>query len=131
MLVLVDSNGDCPAEIGPRLRTWAKDEVCDVSVDCSLAKVEYETWFVASAESLRKYLDIGTDEAIPPDPEGQRCGKAWIQRRFIGHYNETLGQPKLTTAIDVDLCRRRSPSFDRLCRVIGRFASGRSGQAEA
>ncbi|MCL4743014.1 MAG: DUF4276 family protein [Phycisphaerales bacterium] len=130
VLVLVDSNGDCPAEVGPRLCGWARATAGDVRVDCSLAKIEYETWFVASAESLSEYLDLDPHEAVPEDPEGQRCGKAWIQRRFVGHYNETLGQPRLTAALDVGLCRRRSPSFDRLCRVVGRLASEREARGE-
>ena len=43
----------------------------------------------------------------------------WVADRFKGHYSETVDQPALTAKMDLDLCRERSPSFDKLCRELG------------
>jgi hypothetical protein len=81
--------------------------------------VEYETWFVAAAESLGQYLELSSDEAIPDDPEGARFGKGWIEHRFKGpKYSPTLDQPAMTARMDLEQCRRRSASFDKLCRDL-------------
>ncbi|HEU5118811.1 MAG TPA: DUF4276 family protein, partial [Isosphaeraceae bacterium] len=89
-------------------------------VACVLANPEYETWFVAAAESLRAYLRLADDETIPDDPEALRMRKAWISQRFPGplHYQETRDQPSMTRAMDLSLCRSRSASFDKLCREL-------------
>ena len=83
--------------------------------------VEYETWFVAAADSLRERLSLAADEQVPENPEESRTGKGWIQRHFRRKdqsYSPTVDQPSLTTKMDLTLCRRRSPSFDKLCREL-------------
>jgi len=35
-----------------------------------------------------------------------------------GRYAETIDQVRLTTAMDLNLCRSRSKSFDKLCREL-------------
>jgi hypothetical protein len=53
--------------------------------------------------------------------------KAWIEQRFKGtRYSETQDQPAMTLVMDLNLCRTRSPSFDKLCRELERRASGLS-----
>jgi hypothetical protein len=84
-----------------------------------LAKIEYETWFVAAAESLRDYLDI--TESVPDHPETS-AGKGWVQARFRGtKYSETIDQVRMTAAMDLSRCREGSPSFDKLCREIAKY----------
>ncbi len=120
VLVLIDADEDCLRELGPRLLQWAAAVDTRADVACVLANVEYETWFAASAESLRSYLDLSGDPAISDDPEGQKHGKAWVRQRFQGarSYSETLDRLAMTRAMDLALCRRRSPSFDKLCREL-------------
>ncbi|MCP3959324.1 MAG: DUF4276 family protein [bacterium] len=116
ILVLLDADEDKPCLLGPKLLGYALETRQDADVACVIANVEYETWFVAAAESLNQYLDIGD---IPDAPEDLRCRKGWIQKRFRGpKYSETVDQPALTAALDLALCRRRSPSFDKLCREL-------------
>lgn len=116
VLVLVDADKDLPCRLGPKLQTYASG--ADLDISCVVANVEYETWFVAAAESLTQYLDI-TDRVVPTDPESEHCGKGWIGRRIkTPKYSETVDQPKLTAAMDLELCRKRSPSFDKLCREL-------------
>ena len=40
---------------------WAKTARSDVDIMCIVANIEYETWFVAAAESLRDYLSLPVD----------------------------------------------------------------------
>lgn len=117
VLFLLDSNGDCPARLGPEICSSAEQS----GVACVLATVEYETWFAAAAESLAEMLDLA--DGLPNKPEEQRCGKTWIMDRFRGaRYSETLDQARMTARMDLGLCRQRSPSFDKLCRVIEHLA---------
>jgi len=90
-------------------------------VVCVLANPEYETWFVAAAESLEDFLDLGGGETLSEDPEKDGLKKAWIESRFRGlRYSETVDQPRMTAAMDLALCRSRSPSFDKLCRELSK-----------
>jgi hypothetical protein len=119
VLILLDADEDCPARLAPSMRQVLPQP----NIACVLAKVEYETWFVAAAESLTEFLDLG-QTPVPIDPEERRLGKPWIQQRFRGpRYSPTIDQPRMTNAMDLRQCRERSPSFDKLCRELeGRLA---------
>lgn len=119
ILILIDAEEDAPCILGPQLLKLAKDLRGDMDITCVLANVEYETWFVAAATSLIKYLRVTSESDLPADPEATRQGKAWIQKRFRGpKYSETVDQPSMTAAMDLTLCRSKSPSFDKLCREL-------------
>jgi len=118
VLLLLDADEDCPGELGPRLARFMRDARPDVWTGGCVANVEYETWFVASADRMGDLLRPEEGEDLT-DPEGARRGKRWVRRRIRdGVYRETVDQPRLTSRIDVRLCRARSPSFDKLCREI-------------
>ena len=119
VLVLIDANGDCPAEVAPGLLGRLQGVGPDLDVACVVAKVEYETWFAAAAESLTDLLDLGRPPDVRERPEETGTGKGWIQSRFRGvRYSETVDQPRMRARMDLGLCRQRSPSFDKLCRVL-------------
>jgi hypothetical protein len=119
ILVLLDADADLPCILGPNLLALAREIRADADVSCVIANIEYETWFVAAAESLGEFLDLPEGSGIPEDPERVRHGKGWIQRKFRGpRYSETIDQPAMTQAMDLTLCRQRSPSFDKLCREL-------------
>ncbi len=119
VLVLIDADKELPCELGPKLLGFARESRPDADLSCVIANIEYETWFVASTESLGDYLNLPSGEAIPENPETHRLGKSWIEARFKGtKYSETVDQPAMTANIDLSLCRRRSPSFDKLCREL-------------
>lgn len=119
VLVLLDADKDLPCVLGPELTAKARKSHGNADVACVVANVEYETWFVAAAESLAAYLEIPHGVSIPDDPERERSGKGWIKRFFKGvKYSETVDQPRLTAKMDLALCRRRSASFDKLCREL-------------
>lgn len=119
LLVLLDADEDLPCELAPTLLKRAQDAHADLDVVCVLANPEYETWFVAAAESLEDFLDLEDGETLSEDPEKDGLKKAWIESRFRGlRYSETVDQPRMTAAMDLELCRSRSPSFDKLCREL-------------
>lgn len=120
VLVLLDANGDPPCILGPRLLGIAARERRHLDVSCVVANVEYETWFVAGAESLGEFLRLPSAAEIPGEPEASGHKKAWIEGHFRGRYTETVDQPRLTAAMDLHLCRQRSPSFDKLVRELER-----------
>lgn len=119
VLVLLDADSDLPCVLGPNLLSLARQVRGDADVSCVIANLEYETWFVAAAESLSEFLDLSGRPSIPGDPEKARQGKGWIQKNFRGpKYSETIDQPAMTQAMDLALCRRNSRSFDKLCREL-------------
>ncbi len=119
VLVLIDADKDAPCILGPSLLDIAKKVNARADVACVLANIEYETWFVAAAESLHEFLELPPDTGTPENPEAQRAGKGWIGRHFVGEkYSETVDQPRMTAKMDLQCCRARSPSFDKLCREL-------------
>lgn len=117
VLIMLDADEDLACVLGPNLLQRAKAHRGDADISCVVATVEYETWFVAAAESLSELLELS--EAIPLSPESSRSGKAWIQKRFRGvKYSPTVDQPAMTRRMDLLQARGRSPSFDKLCREL-------------
>lgn len=126
ILLLLDSNGDCAAKLAPTILVSMNRAVGDsIAISVVLAVVEYETWFVAAADSILDLLNLA-DSGIPADPEVGHLGKGWIERAFRGHYSETVDQVRLTAKMDLARCRARAQSFDKLCRELERWA-GQSG----
>jgi Domain of unknown function (DUF4276) len=121
VLILIDADEDCPREWGPKLLDIAREVDSRMDVACVLAKLEYETWFVAAAESLEKYLELPLGFIASESPEEARHGKGWVKQHFRGtRYSETQDQPAMTSVMDLAVCRRRSPSFGKLCRELER-----------
>lgn len=122
ILVLVDADEDPPCLLAPEWLRVARAAVSDVDIACVFPNPEFETWFVAAAESLGDVITIPDSSQIPSNPDESRSGKRWIISRFRGtRYSPTVDQPKLTAAIDLELCRNRSPSFDKLCRELEKW----------
>jgi hypothetical protein len=119
ILVIVDADEDIPCELGPEMLHLAEQARPDQLISCVVACTEYESWIVGGSSTLSSYLELADENDPPPDPESNRLGKRWIQRRFKGvKYSETIDQPKLTAKMDLLACRRGCPSFDKLCRGL-------------
>ena len=119
LLVVIDADDDCPAELGSELLERV-EELRPRRVAVVMAKREFESWFLASAESLGGRRGLRSPLEAPPDPEAIRGAKEWIQaNRTDGRaYRPTVDQAALTAGIDIDLARNRSASFDKFCRVL-------------
>lgn len=119
ILVLFDADEDLPCMLAPQLAAIVRDECGHLDVAIVLPNPEFETWFAAAAESLTRYFDLAvTPPSADPEVSGQRKGA--VRRWMHGQYSETIDQVRLTEAMDLNLCRSRSPSFDKLCRELAK-----------
>jgi hypothetical protein len=124
VLVLVDSEDDCPAQTGPELLRRACAARSDIPIGVVLAKREYEAWFLAAAESLRGRRGLAHDLTAPAEPESIRGAKEWLSARTATgvNYREVLDQPALTAVFDLSAARR-ADSFDKCYREVERLLS--------
>ena len=120
ILILFDSEDDCPATLAPDILRRARAHRSDLPLTVVLAKCEYEAWFLAGAESLRGKRGLPSELNPPPDPEVIRDAKGWLRAHMPRNrkYAETTDQAALTHELDFDLARGRSASFDKCCREI-------------
>lgn len=112
VLLLLDADEDCPATRGPELLRRISSTHSGVEALVVLAKTEYETWFVAAAQSLGEFLGTVDPTELPASPEESGAKKGWIQHHYP-RYSETVDQPRMTAAMDLELAVRRSPSLAR------------------
>lgn len=123
VLVLLDADDDCPAELGPQLAARARVARPDASIAVVLAKREFEAWFLAGATSLRGARRLRDDLVAPDRPEQPRSAKEWLSARMVGDhsYRPTADQAALVARLDLDAARAASPSFDKCWREIARL----------
>lgn len=119
ILILLDCDDGCPAKGGPELLKRAVAARRDIPISVVLAKREFETWFLAAAESLRGRRGLADDLTAPSDPEAIRGAKEWLATRMPLEqaYSETTDQPALTEHFDLEAARR-ADSFDKCYREI-------------
>ena len=125
MLIVIDSDDDCPKELAPLLLARATGTANGRwPVGVVLAKSGFESWFVAAAESIAGHSGLPPNLVAPADPESIRDAKGWLQKAMPPgrKYSETVDQPCLASRFDLDAARR-APSFDKMYREIERFCS--------
>lgn len=117
LFILLDSDEDPPCELGPALLGRAQARRADLRISVILAHREFESWFLAAAESLRGRRRLTADLIPPADPEAVRGAKEWLSARMDGSYAATVDQPALAAHFDLEAARR-ARSFDRLYRKL-------------
>jgi len=117
ILVLLDANGDCPAELGPILLGRARAVGRGRRIEAVVANCEYESWFLAAAESIAGTRGVLPEITGPAEPESIRGAKEWLDNRMRGSYRPTADQAALTAGFDMAAARRRSESFDKMWRA--------------
>ena len=119
IFIILDSDDDCPAQLGPALLRRALRTRSDLPSAVVLAKREFESWFLAAANSLRGQKGLKSNLKSPNNPEAIRGAKEWLNRQMESgkKYRETLDQPALTTHFDFDQARH-ADSFDKCYRDI-------------
>jgi len=116
VLVLLDADDDCPAELGPEIVRRAQDCAPHLRVSVVLANREYEAWFIAAAKSLDGHRGFAFDPAEIVEPEIPRNAKGWIKAHMAsGTYGETTDQPAFSARMDLQQAHDRSRSFRKLC----------------
>jgi hypothetical protein len=117
IMLLLDADDDCPARLGPELLARLKPAIPELAASVVLAKREYEAWFLAAAQSLRRHSNVSETAEAPLRPEEIRGAKEYLVREILlpgSVYSETVDQVSLT-AMDLRealVC----PSFAKLCR---------------
>lgn len=119
IFIVLDSDDDCPAHLGPEMLRRALQICPDLPIALVLAKHEFEAWFLAAAESLRGQRGLKNDIYPPNDPETIRGAKEWLSRQMERgrRYRETTDQPALTARFDLEQARQ-TDSFDKCYRDI-------------
>lgn len=117
IMVLIDSDDDCPAQLGPQLVNRAK-KVTHLPVAVVLANREFECWFLGSKESLRGINGILEDATAPLNPENVRGAKAHLTRNMARgrRYLEVDDQATFVEKFDLNAARRCCRSFDKCFR---------------
>lgn len=125
VLVLLDGDADCPAELGPTVQEWAT-AAGDVPCRVVLAHREYEAWFLAAIESLRGRRAVRSDADPHPDPEKPRGAKEQLEARMRpgAIYLETLDQPAFSALFSLPCAYRRSRSFRKLASSFANLVRG-------
>lgn len=122
VIVMLDADWElcCPATDGPSLLARAREIRPDLHLSVVLAKMEFEAWFLASAETLRGHRRLPDDITSPDEPERIRDAKGWLSRKMRGpySYSETTDQPALTCLFDMSVAREGARSFDKCYRDI-------------
>lgn len=119
IFIILDSDDDCPAQLGPALLYRASQVRDNLPIAVVLAKREFEAWFLASAESLRGKRGLKSDLQSPNNPEAIRDAKGWLNGHIEGNrrYRETRDQPALAAQFDITQARQ-ADSFDKCYRDI-------------
>lgn len=117
ILILLDADDDCPADLGIDLLQRAKAARSDRRIRAVLAKTEYEAWFIAATTSIAD--QHGADVKPHPDPESISDAKGWLGQNVLqgATYRPTRHQPKFTADFDLNAARA-APSFEKLWRDV-------------
>ena len=105
ILILVDADNDCPVTLAQRL-TQRCDEIgtsCPVQIVC--AHRTYESWFLASLNTVKGRHGIPDTAALSRDAEDVPNPKRWLSDQMPRGqaYKETTHQASLSRVIDLDL----------------------------
>ena len=120
ILILLDCDDDCPAQLGPSLLRRVKIARPDLTISLVLAHREYESWFLATADTLGGRRSLQAELLPPANPESIRNAKGWLADRTKppGRYRPTQDQAALSHLLDLDLARQRSRSFRKLWKEV-------------
>lgn len=118
VLVLLDADDDCPAELAPALVARCA-AVTDVPVSVVFAVRELEAWFLGGIASLRGQRGVKPDATYDADPETRRGAKERVEALMAGSYVDVDDQPAMMASLDLETARVRCPSFDKLMRDLG------------
>ena len=123
VIVVLDSDDDCPARLGPDLLARARTAT-NLPVAIVLAQKELECWFLGAKESLRGKRGIRNDSAPPQNPEAIRGAKERLTQNMTSgrRYLEVDDQAAFADAMNLDQAQARCPSFAKLMRDLNELA---------
>ena len=97
MLVLLDSDDDCPKEEAKKLAAEIRSLNLAQPVAIVFAHREYEAWFLASLPTIAGHHNLSPDVVYEGDVEAKRDVKGWFKKQMSrDRYNPSSHQKKLT-----------------------------------
>ena len=125
ILVLVDADSDCPVALAQQLSQRCDQIGTRYPVQIVCAYRSYESWFLASLNTVKGRHGIPNTAAPLDDPEAVPKPKQWLSDQMPSGqaYKETIHQASLSRVIDLDLACRNSRSFRRLCHALEQLVS--------
>ena len=118
ILVLLDSDDDCPAVLAPKLFERCR-EATELPIAVVLANKELEAWFLGAKESLRGVRGIRNSATAPANPENIRGAKEHLTQNMQGgRYLDVDDQAALVQQMDLEMAAQRCPSFDKFLRDV-------------
>lgn len=113
VLIMLDCEDFCPAQLGPSLLAKAQAVCADIRIVVALAYREYETWFIAASQSLQGKFGLPNDLSVPNSLD-MRDAKGWLGARMPSGYDPVSHQLSFTKTFDLDQAKVVH-SFNRLC----------------
>jgi Domain of unknown function (DUF4276) len=125
ILILCDSDDDCPKDLAPNVQAWGQAEASPLPCYVVMATREYEAWFLATIESLRGVRGILADATSYAPPESPRSASEELRRMMQPNrgYSKPVDQPALTAKFDMAIAYQRCRSFRRMVNVFGLLAA--------
>ena len=125
ILILVDADTDCPVAFAKRLSQRCNEIGTKYPVQVVCARRSYESWFLASLNTIKGLHGISKTAALVRNPEDVPNPKQWLGDQMPAGqaYKETTHQASLSGAIDLDLAHQNSRSFRRLCHALEQLLS--------
>ena len=119
IIILLDSDGEPPCQLGPQLLNRAHRAAASIPVRVVLAHCEWEAWYLAAAASLAGQRGLKAPLSPPSDPEAIRGAKEWLTKNMTPgkKYSPAIDQPAFAATFDLEAARA-APSFAKLCRDI-------------
>ncbi|HOT29668.1 MAG TPA: DUF4276 family protein [Candidatus Ozemobacteraceae bacterium] len=123
ILVLFDSDGDCPRSLVTRLNELVSSLGLAHRCEIVIPNPEFEAWFVGGISSLSGYRDLPADLEPPPQPEMGKGKKGYIESLLPPGraYSERVDQPKFSARFDLGQAWRTCRSFRRLTSAVGKL----------
>jgi hypothetical protein len=120
ILVLIDSDDDCPVNLAKNLADRCAAVATGKPTVIVCAAREYESWILASLSTVKGNSGISEVASLTGDTETFKGVKGWLTNQMpLGRaYKETLHQAALTNWIDLNLAHDNSRSFRRLCHAV-------------
>jgi hypothetical protein len=126
VLIFIDADDDCPAELGPQLLAVARSSRSDRDIAVVVAQREFEAWYLASASSLRGIGGLPADLVSPRNHDQIRDAKGWLGERMPTGYSPTVDQPRFAAQFNLEHARTNR-SFLRCERLVVRMIEAHGG----
>lgn len=124
VLILLDCEDSCPAELGPQLLQKANNVRSDVNMLVALAYREFESWFLSAAASLSGSFGLPDNIQPPLNIDRIRDAKGWLSERMDTNYDPLTHQTEFCQRFNLEQARTNSSFnrfYNRICSLFGQI----------